>query len=87
MKNALNILRNGDEKKDEKVDSEVFVIEIPRSVLRDLNYAQYQLGALICNLQEDEKARTLAGGAHGTLNSIITYLEKQVEKSKSQKSD
>ena len=76
-----------DEKKDEKVEDEVFTLEIPKSVLRDLNYAQYQLGSLVCKLQKDEEARTLAGGAHGTLNSIIMYLEKQVQEARSQKSD
>lgn len=65
----------------------MLVLEIPQSVLRDLNYAQYQLGSLVCKLQKDEEARALAGGAHGTLNRVIMYLEKQVEKSKSQKSD
>ena len=74
-----------DEKKDGKVEDEVFTLEIPKSVLRDLNYAQYQLGSLVCKLQKDEEARTLAGGAHGTLNSIIMYLENQVRKTESQK--
>mgnify|MGYP000172418854 CR=1 FL=1 len=76
-----------DEKKDGKVEEdEVFALEIPKSVLRDLNYAQYQLGSLVCKLQEDEDCCALARGAHGVLNNIILYLEKQVQKARSQES-
>ena len=75
-----------DEKKDEKVDHhETFTLEIPKSVLRDLNYVQYQLGSLVCKLQEDEGCCTLAREAHGTLNNVISYLENQVRKTESQK--
>ena len=81
----LNLPHNGDEKKDERVEDEVFTLEIPKSVLRDLNYAQYQLGSLVCKLQEDEACCALARGAHGTLNNVILYLENQVRKTESQK--
>ena len=75
-----------DEKKDGKVEDEVFALEIPKSILRDLNYAQYQLGSLVCKLQEDEDCCALARGAHGVLNNIILYLEKRVQEARSQKS-
>ena len=84
---TLNLLHNGDEKKDEKVDPEVFTIEIPKSVLRNLNYAKSQLAPLIIGKLEENEARTLANGAHDTLYNIILYLEKQVQKVRSQKSD
>ena len=76
-----------DEKKDEKVDPEVFTIEIPKSVLRNLNYAKSQFAPLIIGKLEENEARTLAYGAYGTLCNVILYLEKQVQDAESQKSD
>ena len=83
---TLNLLHNGDEKKDEKVDPETFALEIPKSLLRDLNYIESQLAILGGKLRADE-SRTLANGAHDALYNIILYLEKQVQKVRSQKSD
>ena len=83
---TLNLLHNGDEKKDEKVDPETFALEIPKSLLRDLNYIESQLAILGGKLRDDE-SRTLANGAHDALYNIILYLEKQVQKVRSQKSD
>ena len=82
---TLNILHNGGEKKDEKVDT--FTLEVPADLLYKLNYVQYQLGSLLVyKLQEDEACYTLACSARDTLNDAIMYLEKQVQKG-SQKSD
>ncbi len=80
---TLNILHNGGEKKDEKVDT--FTLEVPADLLRKLNYVQYQLGSLACKSQEDEACYTLACSARDTLNDAIMYLEKQVQKARSQK--
>ena len=78
---TLNILHNGGEKKDEKVDT--FTLEVPADLLYKLNYVQYQLGSLLVyKLQEDEACCS----ARDTLNDAIMYLEKQVQKG-SQKSD
>ena len=76
---TLNLLHNRDEKKDEKVEPEL-ILEVSPDLLRKLNYVQYQLGSLICELQENEDCYALACGAHGTLNDVIMYLEKQVQK-------
>ena len=78
---TLNILRNGDGKKDEKVDHETFNLV---DLLRSLNYAELQLSSLIDKLQDDE-ARTLARGAYGTLYGVIVCLEDQVRKTEPQK--
>ena len=75
---TLNILHNGGEKKDEKVDT--FTLEVPADLLYKLNYVQYQLGSLVCELQEDEVCYTLARSARGALSDAITYLENQVQK-------
>ena len=83
---TLNLLHNGDEKKDEKVDPETFALEIPKSLLHDLNCIESQLAILGGKLRDDE-SRTLANGAHDALYNIILYLEKQVQKVRSQKSD
>ena len=74
-----------DEKKDGKVDPETFSLEIPKSLLHDLNCIESQLAILSGKLRDDE-SRTLANGAHDALYSIILYLEKQVQKVRSQKS-
>ena len=83
---TLNLLHNGDEKKDEKVDPETLALEIPKSLLHDLNCIESQLAILGGKLRDDE-SRTLANGAHDALYNIILYLEKQVQKVRSQKSD
>ena len=81
---ALSMLLNGDEKKDERMDSEeVFNLEIPQRVLRDLNYAKSQLNDLIGKSQGYE-VYSLACEAHNALHNAIKYLEGQVQ---SQKSD
>ena len=87
LKNNILSRTREDEKKDEKVDPEVFTIEIPKSVLRNLNYAESQLAPLIIGKLEENEARTLACGAYGALCNVILYLEKQVQDAESQKSD
>jgi len=48
----------------------VFTIEIPKSVLRNLNYTKSQLAPLIIGKLEENEARTLACGAYGTLCNV-----------------
>ena len=82
---TLNILHNGGEKKGKKVDPKTFTLEVSPDHLRKLNYVQYQLGSLVCELQENEGCYALARSAHGTLNDVIVYLENQTQKARSQK--
>ena len=62
------------------MNPKTFTLEVPADLLYKLNSIQYQLGSLICELQENEDCYALACGAHGTLNDVIMYLEKQVQK-------
>lgn len=81
---TLNLLHNGDEKKDEKVDHERIVLEVSPNLLRELNYAESQLRALIGELPEGE-AHTRASNTHTALFYVIRELENQVRKARSQK--
>jgi len=81
---TLNLLHNGDEKKDEKVDHERIVLEVSPNLLRELNYAESQLRALIGELPEGE-AHTRASNTHTALFYVIRELENQAQKARSQK--
>ena len=85
LKNDILSRTREDEKKDEKVEPEL-ILEVSPDLLRKLNYIESQLAILGGKLRDDE-SRTLANGAHDTLYNIILYLEKQVQKVRSQKSD
>ena len=84
LKNDILSRTREDEKKDEKVEPEL-ILEVSPDLLRKLNYVQYQLGSLACKSQEDEACYTLACSARDILNDAIMYLEKQVQKARSQK--
>lgn len=62
------------------MDPKTFTLEVPADLLYKLNYVQYQLGSLVCELQEDGVCYTLACSARGALSDAIMYLEKQVQK-------
>ena len=64
------------------MNDEIFTINVPSGVLRDLTHAESQLYFLIRNkLQDDDEARGIARGAHKALCDAIRYLENQIRES------
>ena len=66
------------------MDYERIVLEVSPNLLRELNYAESQLRALIGELPEGE-AHTRASNTHTALFYVIRELENQAQKARSQK--